>query len=70
MALWRHSIYETLTQNKPFLFFECNLLTISPFLEHYCLTLIDKLSGYTLCIPMQPKPNKSPGKEVLEALLL
>ena len=45
-------------------FFECYLL-----FGHFCLTMIDLL--YCLpCIPMQIKPNKSPLRKSLLALLL
>ena len=57
--------YLTLTQNKPSEFFECYLL-----FDHYCLTMIDELYVYMPCNPMQIKPNKSPLRNRLLALLL
>ena len=56
--------YLTLTLNKPSEFFECYLL-----FDHYCLTMIE-LYVFTPCNPMQIKPNKSPLRKRLLALLL
>ena len=63
-VLWSFSSL-TLTLNKPSLFFECYLL-----FDHFCLTMIDELYVYMPCNPMQIKPNKSPLRNRLLALLL
>ena len=62
-VLWPFN-YLTLTQNKPSEFFECYLL-----FDPYCLTVIDELYGYPL-YSYANKPNKSPLRNRLRALLL
>ena len=61
--LWPFN-YLTLAQNKPLEFFKCYLL-----FDHFCLTWLMSFV-YTPCNPMQIKPNKSPLRKRLLALLL
>ena len=60
-VLWTFG-YLTLTQNKPWQFFESYL-----FFDPYCLTM---MMSFMPCIPMQTKPNKSPLRKRLKAFLL
>ena len=54
MALWRHSIYLTLAQNKPLWFFKC-----FPVLDHYCLTVTDELYIYAPVFLCELNPIKA-----------